>query len=88
MQRETWTDERLDDAIYGLRDETRELRTEIRALRTETREEFRAMRAEMHEGFGALGADITSLRKDLLRSVLAMNAALAATIVTIALKSF
>jgi uncharacterized coiled-coil DUF342 family protein len=56
MEREAWTDERLDDLNKKVDEGFKEMRTEFRAVRAEIREEVGGVRSEMAEIRNELGA--------------------------------
>jgi hypothetical protein len=76
MERQVWTDERIDDMVDRLEKSIDLLRTEMREGMHEIRGEMHAVRADMAAGF-------TSLRRDMLITVLVMSAAIVAAMATI-----
>jgi hypothetical protein len=67
-----WTDERIDDVAVALRNEVRELRSEMREgfrdLRAEMADGLRDLRAEMNAGFREVRGE-ASLNRRLLMNL-------------------
>jgi hypothetical protein len=77
MERDVWTDKRLndldskvDEGFKEMRGEFKAVRAEMHAgseaLRHEIREEFRAFRAEMKSEFQAVRAEISAVNRNLM----------------------
>jgi hypothetical protein len=74
VQRQTWTDERLDDLAGGMRvgfervdGELGDIRTEIRGLRSELRSEVGGLRSELRSEVGGLRSEVGELRALMFR---------------------
>jgi hypothetical protein len=79
MERQVWTDERIDDMVERLENSIDLLREDMREMRVEMREmrgDINALRTDMVAGF-------TSIRRDMLFAVLTMTGALVATMAAI-----
>ncbi|MGH2957338.1 MAG: hypothetical protein ACRDL6_10125 [Solirubrobacterales bacterium] len=60
MEREAWTDERLDDLAAGMRTGFARVDNDIRDVRGE----ISGLRIEVREGFRDLGGEISELRTE------------------------
>lgn len=58
MAREAWTDERLDDLKGHMDEGFREVKTEIRLLRSEVKGEMQSLRTEVKEEVGSLRTEV------------------------------
>jgi hypothetical protein len=56
--RKRWTDERIDDLAKGVREELRELRSEMREGFRGVRSEIAELRSDTNAGFRAVHAEI------------------------------
>lgn len=64
-QRETWTDQRLDDLADAMRTGFSRVDEDIRDLRGETRDGFASLRGEIAALRSELGGETASVRSDL-----------------------
>jgi hypothetical protein len=67
MTREAWTDDRMDDLSKRVDEGFREVRTEIRDLRKETREGEGRLRGEMKSEFARVDGRLDALQRTMLQ---------------------
>jgi len=63
MARETWTDERLDDLQKHMDEGFREVKAEIRSLRSEIKEEIATTRLELKGEIGEVRGGLQKLNE-------------------------
>ncbi len=64
-ERQTWTDERMDDFAARTDANFAEVRGEVRDFRAEVRGEFRAVRGEVRAEVGGLRTEIGGVREEI-----------------------
>jgi chromosome segregation ATPase len=74
MPRENWTDERLDERFGRLDADTRELRGDIKDLRTEMNARFDAMRESIDARFDAVNRNMMAGFLMVIVTILGSNA--------------
>ena len=64
MERDAWTDRRLDALDKKVDEGFKEMRAEFKAIRTEIKEESKALRAEMQQESRGIRTEMGQLRTD------------------------
>ena len=82
MAREAWTDERLDDLQKHMDEGFREVKAEIRSLRSEMKEEIATTRRELKGEIGAVRGGLEKLNERFDRLNFTLIAALIGILVT------
>ena len=74
MARENWTDERLDDLKEHMDEGFREVKTEIRSLRSEVKSDIASLRTEVKGEIGKLEAKFDRLTYTLIAALIGLLA--------------
>ncbi|HKF82720.1 MAG TPA: hypothetical protein VKB23_07150 [Solirubrobacterales bacterium] len=64
MERDAWSDKRLNDLDRKVDEGFKEMRTEFKAVRSEIQKESKALRAEMQQEFRGIRNEMSQLRAE------------------------